>query len=216
MDLVLSGDNAVVIAMATRKLVGHERIKAIIIGTGGAVAFRILLMLIAMQLLALPLVKIIGGLLLFVIAFNLVKKGSTTDDDAENVKSSTTLLSAVGTIIAADFVMSLDNILAIAGAADGRPILAVFGLAISIPIVVSASQIIAAIMNRFPLIVWIGGLLIVYTAGTMIASDRIAQHLLNGFGVSIANTPIVPIACCVLLVMLTLIYNHFWLVRNHD
>ncbi len=215
MDLVLSGDNAVVIALATRKLFGHERFKAIIIGTGGAITFRILLMLIAMQLLALPFVKIIGGVLLFFIAFNLVKKGGTTDD-TENVKSGTTLLSAVGTIIAADFVMSLDNILAIAGAADGRPILAIFGLAISIPIVVFASQIIAAVMNRFPLIVWVGGLLIVYTAGTMIASDALAKHWLNNISVVMTTTPIVPISCCILLVVLTLVYNHFQTVRDHD
>lgn len=200
---MLSGDNAVVIAMATRKLAGQERLKAIIIGTGGAVAFRILLMLIAMQLLALPFVKIIGGILLFFIAFNLVKKGDATED-TENIKSSTTLMSAVGTIIAADFVMSLDNILAIAGAADGKPILAVFGLAISIPIVVFASQLIAAVMNRWPFIVWIGGLLIVYTAGTMIDGDAFVQHLFKG----LTATPIIPIVSCVLLIVVTSIYNH--------
>ena len=136
-----------VIALATRKLMGKMRTRAIIIGTCGAVIFRVLLMLIAIQLLAIPFVKVIGGLLLFMIAFNLVKKGPT-EDETEQIKGGTTLLSAVGTIIAADFVMSLDNILAIAGAADGQPLLAVFGLAISIPIVVFASQLIAAIIDR--------------------------------------------------------------------
>lgn len=204
LDLVLSGDNAVVIAMATRKLTGKIRTRAIIIGTGGAVTFRVLLMLIAIQLLAIPFVKIIGGILLFIIAFNLVKK-SQPEDEAEQIKGGSTLLSAVGTIIAADFVMSLDNILAIAGAADGQPLLAVFGLAISIPIVVFASQLIAIIMNRFPIIVWVGGLLIAYTAGTMIAGDALIKSLL---GVSVAATLLVPLIFCALLLIITLFYNH--------
>lgn len=202
---MLSGDNAVVIALATRKLMGKMRTRAIIIGTGGAVIFRVLLMLIAIQLLAIPFVKVIGGLLLFMIAFNLVKKGPT-EDETEQIKGGTTLLSAVGTIIAADFVMSLDNILAIAGAADGQPLLAVFGLAISIPIVVFASQLIAAIMNRFPIIVWIGGLLIAYTAGTMIAADPFIKLLLS---TTMTAIPLIPIISCVLLLIVTLIYNQY-------
>lgn len=193
------------IALATRKLMGKMRTHAIIIGTGGAVIFRVLLMLIAIQLLAIPFVKVIGGLLLFMIAFNLVKKGPT-EDETEQIKGGTTLLSAVGTIIAADFVMSLDNILAIAGAADGQPLLAVFGLAISIPIVVFASQLIAAIMNRFPIIVWVGGLLIAYTAGTMIAGDPFIKPLLS---TTMTAIPLIPIISCVLLLIVTLIYNQF-------
>lgn len=184
---------------------GKIRTRAIIIGTGGAVIFRVLLMLIAIQLLAIPFVKVIGGLLLFMIAFNLVKKGPS-EDETEQIKGGTTLLSAVGTIIAADFVMSLDNILAIAGAADGQPLLAVFGLAISIPIVVFASQLIAAIMNHFPIIVWIGGLLIAYTAGTMIAGDPFIKLLLS---TTMTAIPSIPIISCVLLLIVTLIYNQY-------
>lgn len=200
-----------VIALATRKLMGKMRTRAIIIGTGGAVTFRVLLMLIAIQLLAIPFVKVIGGLLLFMIAFNLVKKGPT-EDETEQIKGGTTLLSAVGTIIAADFVMSLDNILAIAGAADGQPLLAVFGLAISIPIVVFASQLIAAIMNRFPIIVWIGGLLIAYTAGTMIAGDPFIKLLLS---TTMTAIPLIPIISCVLLLIVTLIYNQYQTSIKH-
>jgi YjbE family integral membrane protein len=201
LDLVLSGDNAVVIALATRKLEHGERKKAILIGTGGAVILRIVIMLIAIQLLAIPFVKVIGAVLLFYIAYDLVSGG----EDDENVKSGTTFLTAVRTIILADFVMSLDNVLAIAGVADGHPAFAMLGLAISIPIVVSFSQIIVKLMNRFPILVWIGGLMIAYTSGTMIIEDKYAEAFVDSIIPNISHTHIIPIAVCVLLIVINLI-----------
>lgn len=176
LNLVLSGDNAVVIALATRKLPASSQNKAIVIGTAGAVVLRILLMLIAVELLTVPYVKIVGAVLLFYIAYDLLK----SNGEEAAVKSEMTLLSAVRTIIIADLVMSLDNVLAIAGVADGHFGLAVLGLIISIPIVIFGSQIILRLMNRFPWLIWIGALLIAYTAGTMLVEDNFIHHLLRG------------------------------------
>lgn len=205
LNLVLSGDNAVVIALATRKLEDKMRNKAIVIGTAGAVALRILLMIVAMQLLEIPFVKVIGSILLFYIAYDLVK--SSDNKENESVKSGGTFLAAVRTIIIADLVMSLDNVLAIAGAADGSIVLAIFGVVISIPIVVFCSQIIVKLMNRFPILIWIGALLITYTAGTMMIEDKFAAHELNIIVSGISQTHVIPIVFCILLVLVNLLAN---------
>ncbi|MBO0411797.1 TerC family protein [Enterococcus hulanensis] len=199
LNLVLSGDNAVVIALATRKLPRNSQNKAIVIGTAGAVVLRILLMLIAVELLTVPYVKIIGAGLLFYIAYDLLKSNG---EEAE-VKSETTLLSAVRTIIIADLVMSLDNVLAIAGVADGHFLLAVIGLIISIPIVIFGSQVILKLMDRFPWLIWIGALLIAYTAGSMLVEDNFIHHLIRG----LSNGHIVSIASCILLVGMYFLFN---------
>lgn len=199
LNLVLSGDNAVVIALATRKLPATSQNKAIVIGTAGAVILRILLMLIAVELLTVPYVKIVGAILLFYIAYDLLKSNG---EEAE-VKSETTLLSAIRTIIIADLVMSLDNVLAIAGVADGHFMLAVLGLIISIPIVIFGSQVILKLMDRFPWLIWIGALLIAYTAGTMLVEDNFIHHLLRG----LSNGHIVSLASCVLLAGMYFLFN---------
>lgn len=199
LNLVLSGDNAVVIALATRKLPKNSQNKAIVIGTAGAVVLRILLMLIAVELLTVPYVKIIGAALLFYIAYDLLKSNG---EEAE-VKSETTLLSAVRTIIIADLVMSLDNVLAIAGVADGHFLLAILGLIISIPIVIFGSQVILKLMDRFPWLIWIGALLIAYIAGSMLVEDNFIHHLIRG----LSNGHIVSIASCVLLVGMYFLFN---------
>lgn len=199
LNLVLSGDNAVVIALATRKLPATSQNKAIVIGTAGAVILRILLMLIAVELLTVPYVKIVGAVLLFYIAYDLLKSNG---EEAE-VKSETTLLSAIRTIIIADLVMSLDNVLAIAGVADGHFMLAVLGLIISIPIVIFGSQVILKLMDRFPWLIWIGALLIAYTAGTMLVEDNFVHHLLRG----LSNGHIVSFASCVLLAGMYFLFN---------
>ncbi|MGL9748545.1 TerC family protein [Enterococcus sp. DIV0170] len=191
LNLVLSGDNAVVIALATRKLPASSQNKAIVIGTAGAVVLRILLMLIAVELLTVPYVKIVGAVLLFYIAYDLLK----SNGEEAAVKSETTLLSAVRTIIIADLVMSLDNVLAIAGVADGHFGLAVLGLIISIPIVIFGSQVILRLMNRFPWLIWIGALLIAYTAGTMLVEDNFIHHLLRG----LSNGHLISFVSCALL-----------------
>jgi YjbE family integral membrane protein len=199
LNLVLSGDNAVVIALATRKLPASSQHKAIVIGTAGAVVLRILLMLIAIELLTMPYVKIIGAILLFYIAYDLLK----TNEEETEVKSETTLLSAIRTIIIADLVMSLDNVLAIAGVADGHFMLAVLGLIISIPIVIFGSQVILKLMDRFPWLIWLGALLIAYTAGTMLVEDHFIHHLLRG----LSNGHIVSLALCVLLAGMYFLFN---------
>lgn len=199
LNLVLSGDNAVVIALATRKLPASSQNKAIVVGTAGAVVLRILLMLIAVELLTVPYVKIIGAVLLFYIAYDLLKSNG---EEAE-VKSETTLLSAIRTIIIADLVMSLDNVLAIAGVADGHFMLAVLGLIISIPIVIFGSQVILKLMDRFPWLIWVGALLIAYTAGTMLVEDHFIHHLLRG----LSNGHIVSLASCVLLAGMYFLFN---------
>lgn len=199
LNLVLSGDNAVVIALATRKLPASSQNKAIVIGTAGAVVLRILLMLIAIELLTMPYVKIIGAILLFYMAYDLLK----TNEEETEVKSETTLLSAIRTIIIADLVMSLDNFLAIAGVADGHFMLAVLGLIISIPIVIFGSQVILKLMDRFPWLIWLGALLIAYTAGTMLVEDHFIHHLLRG----LSNGHIVSLASCVLLAGMYFLFN---------
>lgn len=199
LNLVLSGDNAVVIALATRKLPASSQNKAIVIGTAGAVVLRILLMLIAVELLTVPYVKIIGAILLFYIAYDLLK----TNEEETEVKSETTLLSAIRTIIIADLVMSLDNVLAIAGVADGHFMLAGLGLIISIPIVIFGSQVILKLMDRSPWLIWVGALLIAYTAGSMLVEDHFIHHLLRG----LSNGHIVSLASCVLLAGMYFLFN---------
>lgn len=199
LNLVLSGDNAVVIALATRKLPASSQNKAIVIGTAGAVVLRILLMLIAIELLTMPYVKIIGAILLFYIAYDLLK----TNEEETEVKSETTLLSAIRTIIIADLVMSLDNVLAIAGVADGHFMLAGLGLIISIPIVIFGSQVILKLMDRFHWLIWVGALLIAYTAGSMLVEDHFIHHLLRG----LSNGHIVSLASCVLLAGIYFLFN---------
>lgn len=199
LNLVLSGDNAVVIALATRKLPASSQNKAIVIGTAGAVVLRILLMLIAVELLTVPYVKIVGAVLLFYIAYDLLK----SNGEEAAVKSEMTLLSAVRTIIIADLVMSLDNVLAIAGVADGHFGLAVLGLIISIPIVIFGSQIILRLMNRFPWLIWIGALLIAYTAGTMLVEDNFIHHLLRG----LSNGHLISFVSCAFLAGMYFLFN---------
>lgn len=195
LDIVLSGDNAVVIALACRNLAKNQRSKAILIGTGGAIGLRIVLTFIAVWLLQIPFVKVVGGLLLIYIAFDLLKSGSEDPD----VKSGNSLFAAVRTIIVADFVMSLDNVLAIAGVANGHMGLVALGLLVSIPLIVFGSQIIIKLMEKFPILIWIGALLIAYTAGEMIVGDKYGHRLVT------ATFPmmeyIVPIVSMILLIV---------------
>jgi len=166
-DLVLAGDNAVVIGMASRNLPDKQRKKAILYGTLAAVVIRVLLTFIAVQLLEIPLLMAIGGLLLIYVAVKLI----AGDEHAEDMESPNSLLSAIKTIVVADLIMGLDNIIAIAGASHGNFILILIGLAISIPIIVFASQIISNLMNKYPILVYIGAAIIAYTAAVMLLGD---------------------------------------------
>jgi len=173
-DLVLAGDNAIVIGMASRNLPPDQRKKAVIWGTVGAVIIRIGLTFIAVFLLKIPLLTAVGGLLLCYVAVKLVNE----DNDTEEIKSAANLYQAVKTIVVADVIMGLDNVLAIAGASHGNFWLIVVGLAISIPIVVWGSQVISNFMNRYPMLVYVGALIIAYTAASMFVHDSIIQRFI--------------------------------------
>ena len=168
-NIVLSGDNAVVIAMAAHSLPEHQQKTAILWGSGGAVVLRVILTVVAVKLLQIPFLQCIGGLLLVWIAYQLLVE----KDEKEGTKHHAygNLLNAIKTILIADVVMSLDNTLAIAGVAKGDLILLGLGLALSIPLVVFGSTIIMKMMDRFPVIVYLGSGLIAYTAGEMIDAD---------------------------------------------
>lgn len=180
LDLVLAGDNAVVIAMASRKLPEKLRKKAIYVGTAGAVIIRALMTLIATYILTISFLQAIGGLILLPIAFNLLKPSKHNLEDANKFQSSNNFASAIKTIIIADAAMGIDNVLAIAGTAHGNMILVLTGLAISIPIVVWGSQIISNLMDRLPILVTLGSAILAYTSATMILHDKIiGSFLLN-------------------------------------
>lgn len=195
LDIVLSGDNAVVIALACRKLNPAQRKKAIAFGTIGAVVLRIVLTVVAVWILDIPFVKFVGGLLLLYIAWDLLKSG----DEDPDIKGNSGLFAAVRTIIIADFVMSLDNVLAVAGVADGHIGLAALGLVISIPIIILGSQVIMKLMEKLPILVWIGALLIAYTAGKMLVEDKYGHRYLVATTIPQMEW-IVPIVVMVLLI----------------
>ena len=166
-DIILAGDNAVVIAMAVRSLAPKQRQWGIMLGTAGAVVLRIILTFVAAKLLEIPFVKLAGGLLILWIAFKLL----LPEPEGEDVKEVNGLRQAIITILMADLVMSLDNVLGVAGAANGNILLLFIGLATSIPIVVFASNIITKLMDRFPVIVLLGAAILGRVSGEMIMSD---------------------------------------------
>ena len=173
-DILLGGDNAVVIALACRRLPAHQRTKGILWGTAGAIVLRVVLIAFALTLLAIPYLKLVGGLLLLWIGVKLLLPEH--DDDHANIQSSDKLWGAVKTVIVADFVMSLDNVIAIAGAAQGAHTshqlpLVIFGLLVSIPIIIWGSQMVLKLMDRFPVIITIGAMLLGWIAGTMAQTD---------------------------------------------
>ena len=179
LDLVLAGDNAVVIAMASNKLPADLRRKAIYIGTAGAVLLRLAMTFVAIGLLMIPYLQAIGGLFLLPIAIKLLVPG----ESAGQVDAADSLMGAVKTIIVADFIMSIDNVLAIAGAAAGHFGLVVIGLLISIPIVVGGSQLIGRVMERFPVLTYVGAGILGWTAGSMIVHDKVLGGVIvGGFG----------------------------------
>jgi YjbE family integral membrane protein len=167
-DLLLSGDNAVVIALACRSLPEKQRKIGIWLGAGAAIFLRIVFALIVSYLMGLPFLKVLGGLLLFWIAIKLVVGEEEAHD---GIESSDSLWRAVKTIAIADAVMSLDNVIAIAAASRGHPELFIFGLLLSIPLIIYGSQIIMDLLTRFPLLIWLGAALLGWIAGEMIVSD---------------------------------------------
>jgi YjbE family integral membrane protein len=175
-DLLLAGDNALVIALAVRKLPPREQLWGRIFGTIGAVLLRLLFIAIVTFLLAVPLLRLIGGLLLIWIAVKLVREHCAGPED---IRPGTTLRAAIGVIILADVVMSLDNVIAIAAAAHGDLVLVAFGLLLSLPLVVWGSGVLSQMMNRFPVIVWIGGGVLGWVAMKMLTDDPFVVKLLG-------------------------------------
>jgi YjbE family integral membrane protein len=174
-NIILSGDNAVVIALAARSLPPHQQRKAVFWGSGAAVVLRILLTVVAAKLLALPYLQIGGGLLLLWIGVQLLGDEDEGEGEAKEYGS---MLAAVRTILIADLVMSLDNVIAVAAAAQGSLTLLVLGLAISIPLVIFGSTLMIKLMERFPIIVVLGAGLIGWVGGETIVGDSVLKDLL--------------------------------------
>lgn len=184
-DILLGGDNAVVIALACRNLPPSLRTRGVLWGTAGAIVLRVVLIFFAMSLLKLPYLKLVGAALLLWIGIKLL----VPENDAHEVSGSDRLLGAIKTIIVADFVMSVDNVIGIAGAAQGsghaghEMPLVIFGLLVSIPIIVWGSTVVLRLMDRFPLIITAGGMLLGWIAGTLAVGDpAVVGHLTPGRG----------------------------------
>ena len=193
-DLLLSGDNAVVIALACRNLPAAQRKQGIMFGVGGAILLRVVLTFFAVSLLALPYLKLVGALLLIWIGVKLLLPED--EHGEESIKAETKLFAAIKTIIIADFVMSLDNVLGVAAAAKGNTFLLVFGLLISIPLIAWSSQLVLKVIDRFPLVIYAGGALLGYVAGEMLVNEAVlapvfeARHYLHY---------VVPVVCALLV-----------------
>ena len=170
-NIVLSGDNAVVIAMAARRLPDQQRNKAIFWGSAAAIVMRIVLTLVAIQLLALPYLKIVGAILLVYIGVQLLAEGDGGDEDGGHKAIKDGMMVAIRTILIADLVMSLDNVIAVAAAAKGNTALLIIGLAVSIPLIIFGSTLLMKIMDRYPIIITMGAALLGFLAGQMIATD---------------------------------------------
>lgn len=177
-NIILSGDNAVVIALAARSLPAEQQKKAVLFGSGAAVVLRIALTVVAAQLLQISFLQIVGGLLLLWIGVQLLAGG---DEDGHEGGASGGLMAAVRTILIADLVMSLDNVIAVAAAAQGSMVLLILGLAISIPLVIFGSTLMIKLMERFPVIVTFGAALIGWVAGETIVSDTAMKSTLESY-----------------------------------
>ncbi len=179
-DILLSGDNALVIALACRGLPPQHRVWGMVFGAGAAVALRILFAGIIATLMGIPYLKLAGGLALLVIAAKLL----VPDDEGEEVETASHLWGAVRIVVVADVVMSLDNVIAVAAAADGSIPLLIFGLIVSIPMIIAGAALIMALLDRLPFLVWAGAALLGWIAGEVIATDPavhpILQRILGG------------------------------------
>jgi YjbE family integral membrane protein len=195
-DLTLAGDNALVIALAVRRLPRRQRLWGRIWGTVGAVALRLMFIAVATLLLRIPLLQLAGGLLLVWIAVKLLRQPAAVHGDTREGAS---LSEAIWTIIVADAAMSLDNVVAVAGAAGGDFRLLLFGIGLSLPLVVWGSGLLARLMDRFPAIIWVGGGILGYVAGEMILRDLAVERWLGG---APGPVQLLPIGLGVLLALL--------------
>jgi YjbE family integral membrane protein len=175
-DLVLAGDNAVVIAMAVRRLPRQQRIKGIFLGAGAAVVLRVVLTFFVSQLLRISFVKLVGGAIILWIAVKLFVEG---EGEADAEKEAGNLWQAIRLIVIADITMSTDNVLAVAGASHGNLFLLIFGLIVSIPFVVFTSNLLSILMDRFPIIILIGAAILGRVGGEMMITDPFIEGLIN-------------------------------------
>ena len=182
LNMLLSGDNAVVIALAVRTLPGRQRLLGQLGGTVGAVALRLAFVGIVSMLLRVPLLRLCGGVLLIWIAFKLVRP---VDEGAGGTRHGSSFWESIWIIVVADITMSLDNVLAVAAAAHGDMLLVGLGIGMSVPIVVWGSGLLAGLMNRYPWIIWLGGGLLGYVAGDMILEDPVVLRGLGAWGTSL-------------------------------
>lgn len=197
-NILLSGDNAIVIAMVSNQLPHHQRNRAIWWGTLIAVILRCLLVLIALPLLTLPFLQAVGGLLLLYIAIKLLSDMKANEEQHIDLKK-TSLISAIWTIITADFVMSLDNVLAIAAIAKGDFVLIMLGIALSIPMIIWGSKFLHHLMKKFTFISYIGAALLAFAAGEMLIKDKgMYEIILYKMGGSIT---IIPLLCIPLVII---------------
>ncbi|TXK77114.1 TerC family protein [Paenibacillus sp. N3.4] len=177
-NIVLSGDNAVVIALASKNLPLDQRKRAVWWGAFGAIALRLVLTLVAVSLLSIPFIQAGGSILLFWIAVKLL----TDDDNHANVREASTLGKAIWTIIVADFVMSLDNVLAIAAKGNGNNTVIILGIGLSIPIIIWGSTLVMNLLQKFPILIFIGAGILGYTAGEMfVKDDKMIDWLLHDY-----------------------------------
>src|SRR3954453_13967155 len=223
-NVLLSGDNALVIALACRGLEPRQRLWGMILGAAAAVILRIIFTGIVATLMALPWLKLVGGLALIVIAAKLL----VPEDEDEDVQSASHLWAAVQIVVVADIVMSLDNVIAVAAAANGSVPLLVLGLAISVPLIVAGAALIMALLNRLPILVWAGAALLGWIAGDVIATDPAVSPALHRLfegptGASLdslfAKFGIAPghageIVCAVIGVIVVLAVGTWWRKRR--
>src|SRR5437899_1728850 len=195
-DLTVAGGNALGIALAVRTLPARQQLWGRLWGTAGAVGLRLAFIAVATFLLRIPLLQLLGGLALLWIAFKLVRKETGAEG---HVRPGTSLWEAVWVIVAADAVMSLDNVLAVAAAAHGDLTLVVFGIGLSLPIVVWGSGLLATLMNRFTWIIWLGGGILGYVGGEMILSDRSLAGFVDAGAAGLALLPLLPAVALVAL-----------------
>ncbi len=194
-DIILGGDNAIVVALACRNLPTNIRNKAIFLGIGLAIVARITLTILAVSLLTIPFLMAIGGALLLYISYHLL----TDMEDDRAVQGKTTVIAAIKTIIIADIVMGFDNVLAVAGAAHGNKTLVIIGLLVSVPIIIWGSKIILYAIERFPIIIYIGAGILAYTATKMIIHEPMFSALFSHHPVISVLLQITAIIAVILL-----------------
>jgi len=208
-DILLAGDNAVVIALACRGLPPHLRVWGMMLGAGVAVLLRILFTLVVSSLMTMPYLKLVAGLALLYIAVKLLAPEEHHKD--ENIEASTQLWRAVRIVALADIVMSLDNVIAIAAASKGNAVLFIFGLAASVPLIIAGAALVMSLLTRFPILVWAGAALLGWIAGEVIATDpAIVTLIVDRFG----PEPLHSIQIAAGIAMAIFVVSVGWMVRR--